>query len=195
MVQQVVVVACRDSPRRSTPTGAAWGPRVGSNAVRASGLTRARARSPFGLARRPILRARSNAVCRGHRGDGVVDPCPRRPRLPRRAHRRARPPLRRRVPRKPRSATPTGSRRQARWPRSGPSATPYDNAQTETLIGLYKIECATRARGAALMTSSWPPCPGYIGSTTTACTVHCATAHRWTIYYRQNISRQQPLRG
>ena len=46
-----------------------------------------------------------------------------------------------RAPSTPRSGTRTGSPTPARWPQSGPSATAYDNALAESVIGLYKAEC------------------------------------------------------
>ena len=76
----------------------------------------------------------------GRPGDGAVDPRPRR----RRTSTGADPPLRRRHASTPRSATPTGSPTPARSPRSAPSATRYDNALAESVIGLYKTECVRR---------------------------------------------------
>lgn len=53
----------------------------------------------------------------------------------------------------------------------------YDNALTETVVGLYKHECVKidgPFRGAT--TSNSPPCPGCTGSTRTGCTPQSDTS-------------------
>ena len=78
-----------------------------------------------------------------------------------------------------RSATPSGWPRPASSPRSAASATRYDNALAETIIGLYKTEVIHR-RGPwrTSRPSSSPRSNGSTGSTTGACSSRSETSLR-----------------
>lgn len=75
----------------------------------------------------------------------------------------------------------------------------YDNAQAESLIGLYRPSAPNgRDPGAASTTWNWPPCPRCTGSTRTGCTAASATSHRSSTRPSTTVTTpapQQPLLG
>ena len=84
-------------------------------------------------------------------------------------------------------------------PSIGTVADSYDNALAETTNGLYKTECVygpdAPGSGTTSTSSSWPPCPGCTGSTTTGSTATATTSRQPSSKQRSTLPNRPTPTG